>query len=80
MTTEPDVEPDELLSIGPAASLVGVSVKTLRTWADAGRVPVIVHPTGHRRFRRSALERLLETMGAGDAPSPRTTEAATLNR
>lgn len=80
--TAGDVEPDELLSIGPAAAELGVSVKTLRNWSDAGRVAVIVHPTGHRRFRRSEIRRLLASMNrdASDQRGPVTTEATTLHR
>jgi excisionase family DNA binding protein len=39
--------------------VLGVSSATLRRWSDAGRLRVFTTPGGHRRFSRSALERLL---------------------
>jgi excisionase family DNA binding protein len=39
--------------------VLGVSPATLRRWSDAGRIRVFTTPGGHRRFSRSALERLL---------------------
>lgn len=39
--------------------MLGVSPATLRRWSDAGRIRVFTTPGGHRRFSRSALERLL---------------------
>jgi excisionase family DNA binding protein len=46
------------LSLGPASRLLGIDPDTLRRWADQGRVPAWTTPGGHRRFERSALERL----------------------
>jgi excisionase family DNA binding protein len=39
--------------------MLGVSPATLRRWSNAGRLRVFTTPGGHRRFSRSALERLL---------------------
>ena len=57
--------------------MLGVSPATLRRWSDAGRLRVFTTPGGHRRFSRSALERLLPAdrsrrpsiAGAGLSPS-----------
>ena len=57
-----------LLSLGPAARLVGVDPDTLRRWADAGRINVFTTPGGHRRFERHALERVRETRRARIVP------------
>ena len=47
------------LSLGPASRLLGIDPDTLRRWADQGRVASWTTPGGHRRFDRSALERLV---------------------
>ena len=39
--------------------MLGISPATLRRWSDAGRLRVYTTPGGHRRFSRSALQRLL---------------------
>lgn len=48
------------LSLGPASRLLGVDPDTLRRWADEGRIEAFTTSGGHRRFSRSALERILE--------------------
>jgi excisionase family DNA binding protein len=48
------------LSLGEASQLLGVHFTTLRRWADAGAVPCIRTPGGHRRFRRADLEHWME--------------------
>lgn len=47
---------DDRLSLAQAASRLGVHPTTLRRWADAGHLPVIVTPGGHRRFRLEDLD------------------------
>jgi excisionase family DNA binding protein len=47
------------LSLSEAGRVLGVSPATLRRWSNAGRLQVFTTPGGHRRFSRSALERLL---------------------
>jgi excisionase family DNA binding protein len=47
------------LGLGEASRLLGVAPGTLRRWSDSGQVQAFTTPGGHRRFRRSALERLL---------------------
>lgn len=50
------------IRIGEAAELLGVSVETLRRWADSDKVPSIrYHDGGHRRFRRSDIEAMKAT-------------------
>ncbi|MGI8983858.1 MAG: TOBE domain-containing protein [Acidimicrobiales bacterium] len=48
--------------IGRAADLVGVSVDTLRRWADAGRVATTRTPGGRREIDGTALAELARTM------------------
>jgi putative resolvase len=49
----------DLVTIGTAATLLGVSVKTVRRWADAGHLAAVRTPTNQRRFRRADVEALL---------------------
>jgi hypothetical protein len=49
---------DEWLRLSAASRLVGVDPDTLRRWADRGDVPVFTTPGGHRRFARTAIERI----------------------
>jgi excisionase family DNA binding protein len=55
-----------LLTITQAASRLGVNQKTLRRWADAGRVPHVKTLAGQRRFEVSVIERLRREMGFTD--------------
>lgn len=56
------------LTASEAASMVGVSLPTIRLWADAGRIPCHRTAGGHRRFE---VEELLEWMQMHGAPAPR---------
>jgi excisionase family DNA binding protein len=51
-----DEEP--LMTIGEAARLLGVSPITLRRWSDEGRIPVVVLPSGHRRYQPDDIRNL----------------------
>ena len=52
--------PDELISIGEAAELLGVSISTLRRWDESGRFPAIESRGGHRRYSKSQIEIYLQ--------------------
>lgn len=58
MTRTAPRDPD-WVGLSEASQVLGVSPATLRRWSDAGRLRVFTTPGGHRRFSRSALERLL---------------------
>jgi excisionase family DNA binding protein len=47
------------LGLQEASVLLGVSLSTMRRWADSGKVPVYRTAGGHRRFRRQELQSLL---------------------
>lgn len=49
----------ETVGLSGAAAIAGVSVSTLRRWADEGRVPSFRTAGGHRRFRVSDVRRAL---------------------
>ena len=46
------------LTIGQAAAILGVSVDTVRRWADAGKLPSFRTLHGHRRFHREDVDRI----------------------
>ena len=60
----PTSEPD-WLTLGQAAKYLGVAQSTIRKWSDLGRVPAFYTPGGHRRYRRSDLDRFLDRSGPG---------------
>lgn len=61
------------LTTSEAAALLGVSVPTVRAWADAGRVPCHRTAGGHRRFE---VEELADWLRGADAPPPRAVTSA----
>ena len=46
------------ISIGDTAKELGVSVKTVRRWADAGKLRFERTPTGHRRFYLADIKKI----------------------
>ncbi|HKD33721.1 MAG TPA: response regulator [Gaiellaceae bacterium] len=64
----PAGEPD-WLTLGQAAKYLGVAQSTIRKWSDQGRVPAFYTPGGHRRYRRTDLDRFLERSGPGGPPA-----------
>ena len=48
-----------LFSIGKAAKLLGVSIKTVRDWDKKRFIEVISTPGGHRRIEENEINRLL---------------------
>ena len=61
------------LTTSEAAAMLGVSVPTIRLWADSGRVPCHRTAGGHRRFE---VEELADWLRSADAPPPRAVRAA----
>jgi excisionase family DNA binding protein len=62
------VEENEWLSLGEAASILGVHPSTVRHWADSGDLPSQRTPGGHRRFRRRDLQQWATLRGRDAAP------------
>ncbi len=50
---------DRLLKIGEAAQILNVSPQTLRVWVDRGLIDCVTLPSGHRRFRKSVIDKIL---------------------
>lgn len=61
------------LTASEAAAMVGVSLATIRLWADAGRIPCHRTAGGHRRFEVDELREWMEIAGA---PAPRAIKPA----
>ena len=53
-------ETGELVPIGTAARLLGVSVDTIRRWERDGRIKGRRTMGGQRRFPRAEIDRLIE--------------------
>ena len=65
--------------VGQAAALIGVSVDTLRRWADAGRIAVTTSDDGRRYYDGADLAKLAVEM-AGDAKPPQPRAQSARNR
>jgi molybdopterin-binding protein len=62
--------------MGEAAQLLGVSVDTLRRWADAGRVAASRGPGGRRAVDGASLAALAQSLTAADQPRGLPAESA----
>ena len=51
---------EQLLKIGNVATLLGVTTQTLRNWTNSGYMDAVIGKGGHRRFRKSEVERIME--------------------
>jgi excisionase family DNA binding protein len=49
----------DMLSPEEAARLLGISPRTLARWAREHRIPAVILPTGHRRYRVADIEAVL---------------------
>lgn len=56
-------ERDTLLTPGEVAALFRVDPKTVTRWAKAGKITAIRTLGGHRRYRTSEVQRLLDHQG-----------------
>ncbi len=59
---------DRLLTPAEVGSLFRVGPKTVTRWAGAGKLASLQTPGGQRRFRESAVRKLLEGCPAGEIP------------
>lgn len=57
----------EWLTLGQAATYLGVAQSTMRKWSDNGRVAAFYTPGGHRRYKREDLDQFLGRSGPGGA-------------
>lgn len=50
----------DYVKVAEAAEILGVSQGTVRTWAEAGKIPMHKNPAnGYRLFKRAELENFL---------------------
>jgi len=63
---------NDWLTLGQAATYLGVAQSTVRKWSDGGRLSAFYTPGGHRRFRRGDLDAFL----AGSSSATATAEQA----
>ena len=66
----------ELLTPAEAARKLGVTPNTVTRWSRAGKISAIQTMGGHRRFRRSEIERVLREANASATQSALTTPAS----
>jgi excisionase family DNA binding protein len=53
----------DYVKVAEAAEILGVSQGTVRTWAEAGKIPMHKNPAnGYRLFRRDELEGFLKSL------------------
>jgi excisionase family DNA binding protein len=67
---------DPLLTTREAAVRLGVSLRTVQLWVEAGTLPAGRTPGGHRRIRLSAVEALAQRSGLRAAAQPMTTSGS----
>ena len=67
MATEPNrarrptsASAPDWLTLGQAATYLGVAQSTIRKWSDQGRLHAFYTPGGHRRYRRGDLDQFLQ--------------------
>ena len=53
----------QFLTPGQAASILGVSPKTINRWTKEGRLPCTTTLGGHRRFRADVIRAAAASMG-----------------
>jgi excisionase family DNA binding protein len=55
----------EWMTLGQAATFLGVAQSTIRKWSDHGQIPTFYTPGRHRRYRRGDLEAFVARSGSG---------------
>jgi excisionase family DNA binding protein len=60
-----------LLRTTEVARRLQVSARTVLAWAQAGKLPSILTPGGHRRYPAQGVEQVLATMTAAGDPRRR---------
>ncbi len=77
-----NVEIKKWLTLLQAARILGVHPATLRRWADAGEIPFLLTPGGHRRFAEAEIHKFeQERSGSrrGEASAQKWADLATVH-
>lgn len=61
---------DPFLTTRQAAQLLGVTLRSVQLWVEAGKLPAGHTPGGHRRIRTSAARALAAELGLGELVNP----------
>jgi putative resolvase len=59
---------NEIFSISEAAQYLGVFALTLRNWEKKGNIRPFRTPGGHRRFKRSELDKIINNTTNAENP------------
>ena len=71
MNTVPPRNRQLVFTSSQAARYLGVSIATIRRWADAGHITCYRTPGGQRRFSRDQLDEFIASMHRrGAVPEP----------
>lgn len=67
-------EPEKLYTSREAASLLGVTPRTIQLWSESGILQAKKTPGGHRRFTAAAIEALTGEFDKGDSAKKETSD------
>lgn len=70
-TSQQSEDIEVLLRTTEVARRLQVSARTVLAWAQAGKLPSILTPGGHRRYPAHGVEQVLATMTAAGEPRRR---------
>jgi excisionase family DNA binding protein len=65
---EPGDQSEVLLRTAEVARRLQVSTRTVLAWAQAGKLPSVLTPGGHRRYPQWGVDQVLRTMTGSEEP------------
>jgi excisionase family DNA binding protein len=69
LVRQPHLERQLVFTSSQAARYVGVSLATIRRWADAGHLSCYRTPGGQRRFSREQLDDFIASLRGDERPA-----------
>lgn len=67
---QPEESGETLLRTAEVARKLQVSTRTVLAWAQAGKLPSVLTPGGHRRYPQWGVDQVLRTMTASGEQPP----------